>query len=130
MSPSDYHILITEDNEDLSMIYSAKLSAEGYSVATAKDGKEAFDRIRERMPDLILLDIIMPRMDGLEFLRKAQKEKILEHVPIIVMTNLGQDEDREQCEKLGAKKFLVKTELSIDELARIVKEELALKKRL
>lgn len=121
---SALHILITEDNEDLSMIYSSKLIAEGYSVATAGDGKEAFDRIRERMPNLILLDIIMPKMDGLEFLRKAQKEKTLENVPIIVMTNLGQDEDRAQCEKLGAKKFIVKTELSIDDLARIVEDEL------
>lgn len=120
---SDFHILITEDNEDLSMIYSTKLVAEGYSVATAGNGKEAFDRIREQMPDLILLDIIMPKMDGLEFLRKAQKEKMVENVPIIVMTNLGQDEDRAECQKLGAEKFVVKTELSIDELARIVKEE-------
>lgn len=123
MNPSEFHVLITEDNEDLSMIYSTKLAAEGYSVATAGNGKEAFDRIREQMPDLILLDIIMPKMDGLEFLRKAQKEKAVDGVPIIVMTNLGQDEDRAQCEKLGAKKFVVKTELSIDELARIVKIE-------
>lgn len=123
MTPSDFHVLVTEDNEDLSLIYSSKLTAEGYSVVTAGDGKAAFDRIREQMPNLILLDIIMPKMDGLEFLRKAQKENTVDGVPIIVMTNLGQDEDRAQCEKLGAKKFVVKTELSIDELARIVKEE-------
>lgn len=125
MSAAPHHILIAEDNIDLSAIYEAKLLAEGYSVATAGDGKEAFDRIRERMPDLILLDIIMPRMDGLEFLKKAAKDKGLASVPILVMTNLGQDEDREQCEKLGAKKFLVKTEMSIDDLAREVKAALA-----
>lgn len=125
-TPSQYHILITEDNADLQGIYEAKLLAEGYSVATAGDGKAAFDRIRERMPDLILLDIIMPRMDGMEFLKKARKEKSLTGVPIIVMTNLGQDEDRAQCEKLGAKKFMIKTEMSIDDLARVVKETLAI----
>ena len=64
----------------------------------------------------------MPGMDGLEFLRLAKKEKALHGVPIVVMTNLGQDEDRAQCEKLGASKFLVKTEMSIDDLARIVHE--------
>ena len=116
------HILITEDNHDLSDIYQMKLASDGYSVATAYDGKEAFDRIADRMPDLILLDIIMPKMDGLEFLRRARKMKELDNVPIVVMTNLGQDEDRTQCEKLGAKKFVIKTELSIDELARMVKE--------
>lgn len=124
MPAAPHHILIAEDNVDLSAIYEAKLLAEGYNVATAGDGKEAFDRIRERMPDLILLDIIMPRMDGLEFLKKAAKDKGLASVPILVMTNLGQDEDREQCEKLGAKKFLVKTEMSIDDLAREVKQAL------
>lgn len=117
-----YHILITEDNQDLLAIYSAKLLAEGYSVATANDGKQAFDRIREEKPDCILLDIVMPGMDGLEFLRLAKKEKVLHGVPIVVMTNLGQDEDRAQCEKLGAVRFLVKTEISIDDLARIVRE--------
>lgn len=116
------HILITEDNHDLSDIYQMKLVSDGYSVATAYDGMEGFDRIKDRMPDLILLDIIMPKMDGLEFLRRAKKMKELDNVPIIVMTNLGQDEDRTQCEKLGAKKFLIKTEMSIDDLSRIVKE--------
>jgi len=126
--PLKSHILITEDNADIQAIYQAKLLAEGYDVSSASDGKEAFVRIRERMPDLILLDIIMPGMDGLEFLRKAAKEKSLEGVPIVVMTNLGQDEDRVQCEKLGATKFLIKTEISIDDLANMVKEVLAANK--
>ena len=123
--PLKAHILITEDNVDIQAIYQAKLLAEGYDVSSANDGKEAFLRIRERMPDLILLDIIMPGMDGLEFLRKAAKEKSLAGVPIVVMTNLGQDEDRAQCEKLGATKFLIKTEISIDDLANMVKAVLA-----
>ncbi len=123
--PKMIHVLITEDNEDLSLIYSTRLAAEGYSVVTAADGKDAFDRIREQKPDIILLDIIMPRMDGLEFLRKAKKDPDLEHVPIIVMTNLGQDEDRAQCEKLGARKFLVKTELNVDQLGAVIQETLA-----
>ena len=119
-----FHVLLTEDNVDLQNIYQTKLLAEGYSVATASDGKEAFDRIRERIPDIILLDIVMPRMDGLEFLKIARKDTDLAKIPIIVMTNLGQDEDRQQCEKLGAKRFLVKTETSIDDLASIVREVL------
>ena len=122
--PKNTHVLIAEDNEDLSIIYSAKLTEEGYSVATARDGKEALDSIRERMPDVLLLDVIMPRMDGLEFLRKAQKDPSLAALPIIVMTNLGQDEDRVQCEKLGAKKFVVKTELNIADLKGLIESVL------
>jgi CheY-like chemotaxis protein len=128
IDPKSVHVLITEDNEDLSLIYSTKLASEGYNVVTAGDGKEAFDRIREQMPDIILLDIIMPRMDGLEFLRKARKEPDLEHIPIVIMTNLGQDEDRAQCEKLGAVRFMVKTELNIEQLSPLVQEVLSNKK--
>lgn len=115
------HVLITEDNEDITVIYKAKLAAEGYDVSTASDGNAAFESIKKQMPDVILLDIIMPGMDGLEFLKKARKKEELKRVPIVIMTNLGQDEDRAQCEKMGATKFFVKTEIDIDELSTIVK---------
>jgi CheY-like chemotaxis protein len=119
------HILIAEDNLDIQAIYQAKLLAEGYDVVSASDGAEAFQRVAERVPDLILLDILMPGMGGIEFLRKASKEPALRQIPIVIMTNLGQDEDRKQCETLGATKFLIKTEISIDDLATMVKATLA-----
>ena len=97
---AQHHILITEDNQDLITIYSAKLQAEGYSVATASDGKEAFDRIREKAR-LHFTRHCYARNGWLGVPSPSKKEKALHGVPIVVMTNLGQDEDRAQCEKLG-----------------------------
>ncbi len=115
------HILLAEDNLDLQQIYRTRLESDGHSVIVASDGKAAFDRIREQKPDLILLDIIMPGMDGFEFLRRAKKDVLVKQIPVVVMTNLGQNEDREECEKYGIKGFLVKTEMSIDQLSETVK---------
>jgi len=118
------HVLIVEDNEDISGIYKLKLASEGYEVSTAFDGLAAFECIEKQMPHIIFLDIVMPRMDGLEFLKKARKKEELNNIPILIMTNLGQDEDRAQCEKMGATRFFVKTEVKIEELSKIITEAL------
>ncbi|HLD07960.1 MAG TPA: response regulator [Candidatus Peribacterales bacterium] len=103
------NILIAEDEKMLSKALTIKLNAEGYGVTVAEDGKVALETVEKRSFDLILLDIIMPRMDGftfLEFLRSAGTTFSL--IPVLVLSNLGQPEEKERAMTLGATEYLVK----------------------
>ncbi len=109
-------IIIVEDEEILSSLLEKKLTAEGYQVETAKDGEEGLSKIRANRPDLILLDIIMPRMGGFEMLEEMQKEEGLRGIPVVVVSNSGQPVEIDRAQKLGAKDWLVKTEFDPQEV--------------
>ena len=103
-------ILIIEDEESLVDLLSAKLRKEGYQVDSAANGKEGLEKIRSIKPNLILLDIVMPKVDGYEVLEKMNEEKI--STPVIIISNSGQPVEIEKTKKLGAVDHLIKTAFS------------------
>ncbi len=103
-------ILIIEDEESLVELLQDKLKKEGYDVETALDGEKGFAKIGVFNPDLILLDIVMPKMDGYEVLEKMTEAKI--KIPVIIISNSGQPVEIEKTTKLGAVDHLIKTEFS------------------
>jgi len=113
-------ILIIEDEESLVDLLTAKLNKEGYSVEFAYDGEAGYSKIKEVKPDLILLDIVMPKMDGYEVLEKMNEEKI--KIPVIIISNSGQPVEIEKTKKLGAIGHLIKTEFSPLDVLNKVKE--------
>src|SRR3990167_2283628 len=103
-------ILLIEDEEIMINLLQRKLDKEGYEVSIARNGEEGLELMRERNPDIILLDIIMPKMGGFEVMEEMQKDKDLKKIPIIVISNSGQPVEIDKAQKLGAKDWLIKTE--------------------
>lgn len=109
-------IIIVEDEEILRNLLQKKLTAEGYSVEAAENGEEGLMKIRANKPDLILLDIIMPKMGGFEMLEEMQKDESIKGIPVVVVSNSGQPVEIDRAQKLGAKDWLVKTEFDPQEV--------------
>jgi len=101
-------ILIVDDDTFLSGIYATKLDLEGFQVATAHDGEEGVKAAQKDKPDLILLDVLMPKLDGFEALKRLKADPNLKDVPVIMLTNLGQKEDIEKGLEDGAVDYLIK----------------------
>jgi CheY-like chemotaxis protein len=101
-------ILVVEDTELLRRIYTDKLTQEGYKVCQAADGLEALNVVRSQQLDLILLDLVMPRMSGLETLDTLKRDPRTRDIPVIILSNLGQDADIQRGLDLGAVDYLIK----------------------
>lgn len=117
-------ILIIEDEEVLLGLIRRKLNQEGYQVDIAKDGQEGLEKMKESKPDLILLDIIMPKMGGFEIMEKVSKDEKLKNIPIIIISNSGQPVELERAKKLGVKDWLIKTDFDPQEVVDKVKKQL------
>ncbi|HVQ44128.1 MAG TPA: response regulator [Candidatus Saccharimonadia bacterium] len=117
-------ILIVEDNADLQKIYQTVLTGDGYNVVVAGDGEAALQQVAEYHPDLILLDMLMVNLGGLEFLRAYRKTADAD-AKIIIVSNLASPELSQEAIKLGVDRYLAKTQLTPRELAREVKTILA-----
>ncbi len=109
-------VVLVEDEEVLLDVLESKLKKEGYEVFSAKDGQAGLDLIRAILPDLVLLDIIMPRMDGLEVLTNMHNDAVLSSIPVIIISNSGQAVEIEKAAALGAKDYLVKAEFDPQEV--------------
>jgi CheY-like chemotaxis protein len=111
-------IMIVEDDSFVMDIYQTKLEQSGFNVMLAENGLEALKKLEKEkeLPDLILLDIIMPYMDGLEFLRKTRENDGLKKIPIILLTNLSQKEEIEEGMRLGASDYLIKSHFTPSEV--------------
>ncbi|HET7673701.1 MAG TPA: response regulator [Candidatus Saccharimonadales bacterium] len=118
-------ILIVEDEKMLSDAYQAILKKEGYKVDAAYDGEEALKKAKDHEPDLILLDLRMPNMSGIEFLNKYKPLKKHPNVKIIVFSNLDTQKEINEAYELGAHKYMLKAWASPKELARFVENTLA-----
>ena len=116
-------ILIIEDEEILLELLQKKLTQEGYEVTIARDGIDGLDRVKENVPDIILLDIIMPRMGGFEVMKELQKSEEFSGIPIIIISNSGQPVELDLAQKLGARDWLIKTDFDPQEVIdKVVKQ--------
>lgn len=120
MSDEPRRILLAEDDRFLRKAAGTALRRRGYDVVDAVDGEEALRLAREQPPDLILLDLIMPKVQGFEALRSLKADPVTRAIPVIVLTNLGQDVDRQAALRGGARDYLVKVDLSLDALVAAV----------
>ena len=117
-------ILIIEDAETLRFFLSRKFKGEGFDIEEAVDGEEGIKKAKESKPDLILLDLLLPGIDGFEVLSILKKDSRLESIPVIIISNFSQEEAVKRGLKLGAIDFLVKANLSLNEIAERVKKVL------
>jgi len=117
-------ILIIEDAEALLTMLSNKLKTEGYEVLGAQDGEEGLAAIKKEKPDLILLDIIMPKLSGMELLEIMHGEEKLKNIPVIIISNSGQPVEIERAKTLGIKDYLIKAEFDPEEVVEKVKNVL------
>jgi CheY-like chemotaxis protein len=102
------HILIVDDDTFFLDMYSMRFKTAGYEVTTASNGKNALEKLQTIIPDIILLDLTMPVMDGFETLKQMQKEDRLKKIKVIMLTNKGEPEDIALCDKYGAKGYIIK----------------------
>ncbi|KKS28797.1 MAG: Response regulator receiver domain protein [Parcubacteria group bacterium GW2011_GWA2_43_11] len=123
----NYTVLLAEDELFLSRTFENRLTLEGFTVLLAHDGEDAIQMILKEKPDLILLDLIMPKKNGFEVLEIIKKDELVQHIPVIITSNLGQDSDIEKAMKLGAVDYIIKSNISLKDLAMKVKEHLPLK---
>lgn len=117
-------ILLAEDDRFVSDIYKRKLSEDGYRVLHAQNGREATEFLEKEIPDLILLDIMMPVMNGIEVLESIKKEDRLKDIPVIMLTNLAEREQIEKCTSLGSNGYIVKAHFTPSEVTERVREML------
>ena len=109
-------ILLAEDDKFISLAYLDGLKRAGYNVEHAKDGKEALEKIKSFIPDLVFLDVIMPEMNGFEVLEEIKKDEKFKNLPVIILSNLGQDTDIIKGKELGAVDYLIKANFSMAEV--------------
>ena len=116
--------LVVEDDNFLIKAYEAHLAKAGFHVRTALDGVEAVESLKKVMPDIILLDLVMPRMDGFDVLEDMQKKSEWKKIPIVVVSNLGQESDRDRSLKLGAVEYIVKSDFSLQQTVDLISKHL------
>lgn len=109
-------VLIVEDDNFLRSLTAKRLEKDGYMVAVAVDGETALVTAQEEKPDLILLDLLLPGLDGFGVLGKLKADADLKKTPVIVFSNLGQKEDIEKAKLLGADQFLIKANFTLDDV--------------
>ncbi len=114
-------ILVVEDENFLSSLIKARLEKEAFQVIQAFDGEEAVNWLRNNRPDLIILDLILPKMSGFEVLEAVSMDPQLSQTPVVILSNLAQDSDIEKAKRLGAKEYFVKVRISTDEVIQRVK---------
>ncbi len=118
-------IAIIEDDDAISQMYSFKFRAEGYKVETAENGKLGLELAEKMKPDVILLDLMMPEMNGDEMLAKMRKTKWGQNIKVVVLTNLGEEEIPESVSKLGVLDIIVKAQYTPTQVIDIIKKTLS-----
>jgi two-component system sensor histidine kinase/response regulator len=118
-------VAIIEDDQAISQMYRIKFETEGFEVETAENGKLGLELAEKMRPDIILLDLMMPEMNGNEMLEKLRATTWGKHIKVIILTNVGEQEAPTGLEKLDVRRFIVKAEMTPRQVAEMVKQELA-----
>ena len=117
-------IAIIEDDQTIAQMYRMKFESDGFTIGVAADGKAGLEMVSEHMPDLILLDLQMPEMNGVETLKRVRKLPGGQDVPVIVLTNLGQQEAPKDLAALGVESYIIKADLTPSQVVEQVKKTL------
>lgn len=118
------HILVVEDEDFLVRALKDNLTSEGYTVSVAMDGEAAFDELAKKKPSLILLDILLPKKNGFDVLRDVRANPEYQHIPVVILSNLGEDSEIKRALELGANDYFVKSQHPIQEVMEKVREYL------
>ncbi len=119
-----YKILLIEDEPGQVLAISSALSSAGYEIVSADDGKEGLAKAKTENPDLILLDIVLPKMDGVAVLKELKKNPQTKEIPVIILTNLATGETMRETMEAGSSDYLVKTDYTLEELVGKIKQVL------
>lgn len=122
MADKQIKILLVEDDSFLLSMYSTKFELENFNVVIAEDGEKGWKLAQKEDPDVILLDIKLPKMDGFEVLKKIKGNKDTSNIPVILLTNLSQKEDRDKGLEMGADDYLVKAHFMPSEVVAKIKK--------
>ena len=115
-------ILVVEDDQFLASLLKNRLQKEGFDVLLAKDGEEALNILESTQPELVLLDIILPKKSGFEVMEEVRENPKLEKLAVVIISNLGQPEDMVRGQQLGAIEYFIKAKTPLDELIKKIKE--------
>ncbi len=118
-------VMIVEDDMFLRKILANKFGREGFEVRTAANGEEAINMLRKQIPSLLVLDLIMPKMSGFDVLAEVRADSKMADLPVVVLSNLSQEEDIARVKEMGALSFLSKADNSINYIVSQIKEEYA-----
>ena len=118
------HVLLVEDDTFLGNIYKTKFDMEGFKVSVAENGEEGLADAKKKKPDIILLDILLPKLDGFRVLEKLKADDELKNIPVILLTNLGQKDDVSKGLEAGAADYLIKAHFKPSEVVDKVKKVL------
>lgn len=121
MSDKKKTVLLIEDDEFLAELYATKLNLEGFDVIAAADGKKGLKLALEKRPDVVLLDIILPKMDGFEVLKNLRADAAAKTIPVILLTNLSQKDEVKRGLELGAVDYLIKAHFMPSEVVKKIK---------
>lgn len=119
-----YKILLVEDDLSLLKIYSNKLKISGFDVSVAITGDEALRKVKTELPDLVLLDLILPGKDGFMVLEEIKSDPKTRKIPVVILSNLGQESDIKRGKELGAIDYLVKSDIGLMDLVAKMKRYL------
>src|SRR3989338_5536874 len=112
-------VLVAEDDKFYSHLYETKLHNEGFNIVIAEDGVQVVKLAKLHHPALILLDLIMPTQDGFETLKILKSDPELEKIPVVIMSNLAQEEDMQRTKELGAIDYLVKANITMEDMVKV-----------
>jgi CheY-like chemotaxis protein len=115
-------VLLVEDDNNLREIFEMRLQADGFQTLTASDGEEALVVAMREKPDLIVADVMMPKLSGFEMLETLRTAPEMKNIKVVMMTALGQAEDQARGEKLGVLKYLVKSQVTLEDFAKVINE--------
>lgn len=118
------HVLVVEDEDLLVRALKDNLESEGYSVAVATDGEMAFDELKKKTPSLILLDLLLPKKNGFDVLKEIRTSPEWQLIPVVILSNLGEDSGIKRALELGANDYFVKSQHPIQEVIEKVREYL------